>query len=272
MRHTSARDSSTITPVQSLIRGLAVIQTFGAERPRQTLTQVAEATGLARATARRFLHTLVQLGFAATDGHEFWLTPRILSLGTAYLSGLGLPALAQPRLEQLSRQLNESVSMAVLDNTDVVYVNRVAVRRIMTVGITIGSRFPAYATSMGRVLLADLSDKELKEHLDQVDITKIAPNTLTDSKTIMKRIREVKNQGWCIVDQELEAGLRSLAAPVRNAEGRVVAAINTSTQTAVHDLATLHEKFLPALLETAHAISEDLTATGKDYHDVNSCR
>lgn len=249
-------------PVQSLVRGLAVIQTFGADRPRQTLAQVAEQTGLARATARRFLHTLVSLGFADTDGHEFWLSPRILSLGTAYLSGLGLPAVAQPHLEKLSSELNESVSMAILDGADVVYVNRVAVRRIMTVGITIGSRFPAWATSMGRVLLSALSAEELDAYLQEVDLTRLAANTVTDPATIKRKIREAGRQRWCIVDQELEAGLRSLAAPITDADGRIVAAINTSTQAAVHSVKDLHARFLPALRTTAAAISADLVATG----------
>lgn len=160
--------------------------------------------------------------------------------------------------------------MAVLDGTDVVYVNRVAVRRIMTVGITIGSRFPAWATSMGRVLLSDKDPEELDAHLRAVELTPLAARTATEPAVVAERIAKVAEQGWCIVDQELEAGLRSLAAPITDAEGRIVAAINTSTQTAVHSVKELHQRFLPALLDTAAAISADLAATGKDYHDFSS--
>ncbi|MGD7002042.1 IclR family transcriptional regulator domain-containing protein [Corynebacterium halotolerans] len=247
--------------VQSLIRGLSVIRTFNADRPRQTLVQVAEATGLARATARRFLHTLVGIGYADTDGTEFWLTPKILELGYSYMSGLGLPAIAQPRLEELSRSLGESSSMSVLDGSDVVYVNRVPVRRIMTVSITIGTRFPAYSTSMGRVLLAGLPEEELTDYFAQTEIAALTPNTLSTEAELRAELSKVRTQGWAIVDQELEPGLRSLAAPIHSPNGQVVAAINLSTQTAVHDLDDLHRRFLPSITETARQISADLAAT-----------
>lgn len=247
--------------VQSLVRGLSVIRTFNADRPRQTLAQVAETTGLARATARRFLHTLVGIGYAGTDGAEFWLTPRVLELGYSYMSGLGLPAIAQPRLEELSRQVGESSSLSVLDGPDIVYVNRVPVRRIMTVSITIGTRFPAYATSMGRVLLSGLSPEQLDEYLEATELVTLAPTTIHDESHLREEIARVQDQGWAIVDQELEPGLRSLAAPVHSTEGRIVAAVNISTQTAVHDLDELHRTFLPSLIDTARQISADLSAT-----------
>ncbi|GAB2511890.1 Pca regulon regulatory protein [Corynebacterium atrinae] len=247
--------------VQSLVRGLSVIRTFNADRPRQTLAQVAEATGLARATARRFLHTLVTVGYAGTDGNEFWLTPRVLELGYSYMSGLGLPAIAQPRLEELSRHVGESSSLSVLDGSDVVYVNRVPVRRIMTVSITIGTRFPAYATSMGRVILAGMTEEELNAYLAAVDLRALTPATLIDAAELRAELQRVREQGWAIVDQELEPGLRSLAAPVYSPQGRVVAAVNISTQTVVHDLEELHRTFLPALIDTAEHITADLAAT-----------
>ncbi len=247
--------------VQSLVRGLSVIRTFNADRPRQTLAQVAESTGLARATARRFLHTLVTVGYAGTDGTEFWLTPRVLELGYSYLSGLGLPAIAQPRLEELSRHIGESSSLSVLDGTDVVYVNRVPVRRIMTVSITIGTRFPAYATSMGRVILAGLPAEELDAYLADVELTPLTPTTLVDIPSLRTELTRIREQGFAIVDQELEPGLRSLAAPVHTPSGRVVAAVNISTQTVVHDLEELHDRFLPALIDTAALITADLAAT-----------
>ncbi len=246
--------------VQSLARGLSVVRAFGAERPRQTLAQVADATGLARATTRRFLHTLVDLGYAGTDGSEFWLTPRILELGYSYLSSLSLPDIAQPRLEQLSARVGESSSMSVLDGSDIVYVSRVPVRRIMTVSITLGTRFPAYATSMGRVLLADLADDELDAYFAATPVERIAPRTLGTEKELRRELKQVRAQGWALVDQELEPGLRSLAAPIRGADGRTVAAINVSTQTAAHDIGDLLRDFLPAVLDAATAISGDLAA------------
>lgn len=247
--------------VQSLVRGLSVIRTFNAERPRQTLVQVAEATGLARATARRFLHTLVGIGYAATDGNEFWLTPKILELGYSYMSGLGLPAIAQPRLEELSRSLRESSSMSVLDGDQVVYVNRVPIRRIMTVSITIGTRFPAYSTSMGRVLLAGLPEEKLAEYFATAELVALTPTALVTESELRAELTQVRTQGWAIVDQELEPGLRSLAAPIHSPDGKVVAAINISTQTAVHNLDELHQRFLPSLTETARQITADLAAT-----------
>lgn len=246
--------------VQSLARGLAVIRTFGANRPRQTLAQVAEATGFARATARRFLHTLVDLGYAATDGHEFWLTPQILELGHSYLSGLELPAIAQPRLEELSRTVGESSSLSVLDGVDVVYVSRVPVRRIMTVAITIGTRFPAHATSMGRVLLAGAEPAELDAYFAASDMPALTPRTLVDEAAVRAELDRVREQGWCLVDQELEPGLRSMAAPVRDPSGRVVAAVNVSTQTAAHDVDDLHRDILPPLLDAARLITADIAA------------
>lgn len=247
--------------VQSLVRGLSVIRTFNAERPRQTLAQVAEATGLARATARRFLHTLVGIGYAGTDGNEFWLTPRVLELGYSYMSGLGLPAIAQPRLEELSRTLGESSSMSVMDGDEVVYVNRVPVRRIMTVSITIGTRFPAYSTSMGRVMLAGLPEEALSEYFERAELRPLTPQALATEQDLRAELTKVRTQGWCIVDQELEPGLRSLAAPIHSPDGMVIAAVNISTQSAVHNLDDLHQRFLPSLIETARQITADLAAT-----------
>jgi IclR family pca regulon transcriptional regulator len=247
--------------VQSFVRGLDVLRTFSPERQRQTLAEVATASGLARATARRFLHTLVSIGYAGTDGREFWLTPRVLELGFSYLSSQPLTSLAQPRLEELSRTVHESSSMSVLDGPDIVYVCRVPVRRIMHVDITLGTRFPAYATSMGRVLLASLSPAELADYFDRTDLRKITPEGTASEAEIRSRLDKVREQGWCIVDQELEPGLRSVAAPVRKVDGTVVAAINISTQTAVHDTAELHSQFLPAVIRTADQISTDLALT-----------
>jgi len=258
--HSPSDPSSERGTVQSFLRGLEVIRSFSADSPRQSLSDVAASTGLARATARRFLHTLVSVGYAGTDGRDFWLTPRVLDLGFSFLSSQPLTAIAQPRLEELSRTVGESSSLSVLDGTDVVYVSRVSVRRIMTVGITIGTRFPAYATSMGRMILAGLTDEELDAQLNASDIQKLAPSTLTSAPQVRRSITTARAQGWCIVDQELEPGLRSVAAPVKDADGHTIAAINISTQTAVHDLDSIHRTFLPAVVATARDISDDYAA------------
>ena len=225
--------------VQSLARGLEVIRAFDQDHPRMTVSQVAARAGLDRAAARRFLLTLVDLGYLAVDGRDFRLTPAVLSLGYSYVSGLSLPELAEPHLERLSHDLQESTSLSVLDGDAIVYVARVPTRRIMNVGITIGTRFPAEITSMGRVLLAaepeELWPPARREVLDRV-----------------------RRQGWAIVDQELEAGLRSVAAPVHDARGAVVAAINVSTTTASATLERLHDEFLPAVLETARSVDETI--------------
>ena len=240
--------------VQSLARGLDVIQAFDATRPRMTLSEVAEATGLSRAAARRFLLTLVELGFVGTDARQFFLTPRVLRLGTAYLSGLALPDIARPHLEALSRRVGESTSLGVLDGSDVVYVARVATRSIMTVGITVGTRFPAHATSLGRVLLASLPPDELDAWFAHTVPVAVTERTPTDEDEIRAVLTAVSAQGWAASDQELAVGLRSVAVPVRDAAGQVVAAMNVSSTTS-HDPAT---EFLDALLEAAAATTADL--------------
>ncbi|NEM92282.1 IclR family transcriptional regulator domain-containing protein [Galbitalea soli] len=221
--------------VQSLARGLDVVRSFDAEHPQLTLSEVAARTGLNRATARRFLLTLTELGYVASDGRLFRLTPRILEIGYRYLAGLSLPELAEPFLEQLSHRLEESTSLSVLDGDAIVYVARVPTRRIMNVAITIGTRFPAAITSMGRVLLAAGPESAWPD----------------DRREVLETVRA---QGWAIVDQELERGLRSVAAPIHGADGRVVAAINVSTTTATASLERIRTEFLPAVLETAAAI------------------
>ncbi|WP_382306866.1 IclR family transcriptional regulator C-terminal domain-containing protein [Herbiconiux sp. UC225_62] len=246
--------------VQSLARGLDVIKAFTADRPEVTLSDIARVTDLTRATARRFLLTLVELGYVRTDGKLFALTPKVLELGFSYLSGLSLPEVAQPHLEQLSRELGESTSASVLDGGDIVYVARVPTRRIMTVGITIGTRFPAYATSMGRVLLAGLAPADLDAYLATLHPAAFTPSTLTDPAGLRAELDAVRERGWTIVDQELEVGLRSVAAPVRRG-GTVVAAINVSTTTGTSSLDRLQDEFVPPLLATAERIGADLALT-----------
>ena len=241
----------------SLARGLDIIRSFSEERPQQTLSELAAVTGLSRAVVRRFVHTLVALGYARTDGKLFTLTPRVLELGFSYLSSQPLPALVQPHLETLSHALGESTSASVLDGTDIVYIARVPTRRIMRTSITVGTRFPAYATSMGRVLLAGLTDARLDEFLAGLHAEALTPATRTEPEALRAEILRVRAQGWALVDQELEAGLRSVAAPVTR-EGAVVAAINVSTTSTVATLEAIRTRFVPALLEAARAASEDV--------------
>src|SRR5215470_16083576 len=181
--------------VQSLDRGLAVIRAFGPDRERLSLSEVARATGLTRAAARRFLLTLVKLGYVRSDGREFSLRPRVLELGYAYLSGLALPEVAEPHLEELSAKLHESSSISVLDGHHIVYVARVATKRIMTVAISVGTRFPAYAASMGRVLLAGLSESDLDRYLAEATFEAFTPQTVTDPARLKAIVWEVSEQG-----------------------------------------------------------------------------
>lgn len=251
--------------VQSLARGLAVIRAFGAEHPVMTLSEVAARTDLTRATARRFLHTLVELGYVRTDGKTFALTAKVLQLGYAYLSGLSLPQLAQPHLEELSLRLGESTSAAVLDGTDIAYIARVTTRRIMTIGITVGTRFPAYATSMGRVLLAYLPPAALQDYLAAADIKALTPRAIGTVPDLLAELQKVRAQGWCVLDQELELGLMSVAAPVHDGP-KVVAAVNVSLQAQSVASQPDPDAYLASVAQetvaTAKLISADLTARG----------
>jgi IclR family pca regulon transcriptional regulator len=247
--------------VQSLERGLAVIKAFGPDRSRLTLTEVAQATGLARAVARRFLLTLADLGYVRTDGREFSLRPRVLELGYAYLSGLSLTEIAQPHVEELVARVHESSSISVLDGNEIVYVVRVPTSRIMTVTIAIGTRFPAYCTSMGRVLLAAKSDEELGRYLADVDLVAHTRNTVTDPRRLREVLAEVRRTGYALVKQELEDGLASIAVPVRDGSGAVVAAMNVSTNALRVDPETLVRDVLPLLKEAAKQIEEGIRAT-----------
>ncbi|AMM18925.1 IclR family transcriptional regulator [Frondihabitans sp. PAMC 28766] len=244
---------SNVSPVQSFARGLSVITAFDGEHPEMTLSEIAARTGLARATARRFLHTLIEVGYVTTDGRGFRLTARVLELGFSYLSGLSLPEIAQPLLETLSHEVGESSSASVLDGDDIVYVVRVPTRRIMSVGISIGTRFPAHATSMGRVLLAGLSDAALDEHLERLPTTAYTSKTLTSAALIREAVMIARDQGWALVDGELESGLRSIAVPLRGRDGRVSAAVNVSCGVGT-PVESMTRDILPRLLDTAMAI------------------
>jgi IclR family transcriptional regulator, pca regulon regulatory protein len=248
---------SSQTFVQSLERGLAVIRAFDGEHTEMRLTEVAERTGLTRAVARRFLLTLVDLGYVRNDEGRFSLRPRVLDLGYSYLAGLSVQEIAQPHMERLVREVNESSSISVLDDLEVVYVVRVPTRRIMTITLAVGTRLPAYATSMGRVLLAALPDAELDERLARVEPRKLTPHTISSKKGLRTEIERVREQGFAMVDQELEEGLRSVAVPLTEADGRT-ASINVSVHASRTKMSELEERFLPRLEATARAIEADL--------------
>ena len=240
--------------VQSLERGLAVIRAFDETRPELTLSDVARATGLTRAAARRFLLTLIDLGYVRSDGRLFALRPRILELGYAYLSSLSLPQVAQPHMEELVARVHESCSVSVLDGTDVVYVARVPTHRIMTVAISVGTRFPAFATSMGRVLLAAQPNDRIEAYLGSGVIQQYTDYTVTDAAKLRGVLAKVRTQGYCLVDQELEKGLRSIAVPIHGADGRAIAALNVGVQAARISIAEMESRILPALREAAQEL------------------
>lgn len=246
--------------IQSLARGLAVIRAFSSDRPQLTLSEVAHETGLSRAAARRFLLTLQVLGYVGSSGRLFHLRPPVLDLGYAYLSSFSVADIAQSHLQTLSAEVNESCSSSVLDDGDIVHIARATTNRIMTIQISVGRRLPAYATAMGRVLLAALPPDELDHYFATYARPHRNAKTETHEPQLRRILDEVREQGWTIIDQELEDGVRSVAAPVHDSTGLVVAAINASahaSRVSVHQLKT---KFLPKLLATARAIDKDLNA------------
>ncbi|WP_169079228.1 IclR family transcriptional regulator domain-containing protein [Microcella alkalica] len=243
--------------VQSFARGLAVIRAFDADHAELTLSEVAARAEVPRAAARRFLATLVTLGYVRASERRFALTPRVLELGYSYLSSLSLPAVAQPHLERLSHAVDESSSLAVLDGLDVVYVARVPTRRIMSVSIQLGTRFPAWATSLGRVLLAALPVDEADAVLAASRPHPFTPTTLVDRTVLLAELERVRRGGFALVDGELEEGLRSIAAPVRDASGSVVAAVNVSTARRGDPESEL-ARVLPALQRATASIEADL--------------
>ncbi|MGP4115051.1 IclR family transcriptional regulator domain-containing protein [Streptomyces sp. 4N509B] len=249
--------------VGSLARGLSVLTAFGAGRGALTLAAVAQATGQARATARRALITLEHLGYVAATSGVFRPTSRVLALGYAPLSRLRLPQIARPHLAALAERIQDSTSLAVLDGKDVRYTARVASRRIMSVEITVGTRFPAYATSMGRVLLADLPPADRAAWLDRVELRPLTPATVTDRGELAGLVDRAAAEGYALVDEELEEGLRSIAVPVRDRAGRAVAAVNVATHTGRRTARECVAEVLPALRATADGISADLRVASR---------
>ncbi|MFC7310422.1 IclR family transcriptional regulator C-terminal domain-containing protein [Streptomyces monticola] len=249
--------------VESLARGLTVLTAFGEGRADLTLSAVAEATGLARATARRALITFGHLGLVTAHDRSFSLTPGVLGLGHAPLSRTTLPEIAAPHLAALVRRVHDSASLAVLDGDAIRYTARVATSRIMSVHITIGTRLPAYAASMGRVLLADLPPDERAALLARSDIRPLTPRTVTGRERLAALLDEVAAAGHALIDEELEEGLRSLAVPVRDADGRAVAALNVAMHSSRRTPARCRAEVLPELRRTAAAIEEELRIAGR---------
>jgi len=242
------RDAST---VGSFAKGLAVIECFDAGSPRLSIADVSARTGLERASARRFLLTLAKHGYAEFDGKYFTLTPRVLKLGYAYLAATPMPSIIQRVIEPLSAEIGESLSASTLEGDEIVYIARASHRHVMSISLTVGSRLPAYCTSMGRVLLAALPPEEAQKRLKLSQRRKLTPQTMTGIDEILRDLVEVRAQGYAVSDQELEAGLVSIAVPVANAAGKIVTSINCGSHTSRFSGADLIAKVLPKLLRAA---------------------
>jgi len=239
----------------SLARGLAVIQAFSQRKRQLTVSQISNKTGFSRAAVRRCLYTLSKLGFAGSDdSRHFYLRARVLGLGHSYISSMPLAAAAQPVLEHVSHVLHESCSIATLDGMEIIYIARANVTRIMSIDLGVGSRLPAFCTSMGRVLLADLAPDKLEEYLARVQFKRFTDRTVVNAEKLRQVLKVVQRNGYSIVDQELELGLRSMAVPLRNPEGRVVAALNVGAHAQRISIQDLQTRFFPQLQAAAQEL------------------
>lgn len=243
--------------IEALARGLDVIRGFGSAHRQMTLTEVADAAGLARPTARRVLITLAELGYVRAEGGSFSLTPRVLELGMAYVASSNLWDLTRHHLRDLVAETNESCSIAQLDGSDVVYVSRVAVPKLVTLSVTVGTRFPAAVTSLGKVLLASLPSDVLDDVLATPSRSGVLPAAEPSRADLERELREVRARGWAVTDQQLASAVRSIAAPIRNGDGVVVAAMNVNAHAMETSVETLVNDHLPKLLRTASALSAD---------------
>jgi IclR family pca regulon transcriptional regulator len=246
--------------VQSLERGLQVLRVFDVDHPEMTLSDVAKLTGLDRAATRRFLNTFVELGYMRLDGRLFSLKPKLLELGYAYLSALRLPQISEPHLKLLSEQVHESSYVSIADDEENVCVAHVPVRRIWTATITVGTRLPLLATGSGRVLLAGLGDDKVRDFLKRHPVPQITPHTQREPEKLVAEIAKIRTQGFAFVDQELEEGLRVVAAPVRNPGGQVIAAVSVSTLAGSYTAEGIMRDMLPPVLRCAAMIEVDLTS------------
>ena len=240
--------------VNSLSRGLDVMRAFDRTRPSMTLSEVADRAGLNRAAARRFLLTFVRDGYAASDGKYFRLLPKVLDLGASILASLDIAETVQPGMNELAEQLQESCFTAILDGDSVIYVARAVSRRVVSVGITVGSRAPANAVSTGRVLLSGLDEVALRRYLQRLKLRKLTPYTLTSKARLKASIEQARRQGWSIVNQELEVGLQSISVPIRDTEGAVVAALNVCCPAPRVTRRDMETRILTAMLESARRI------------------
>jgi len=246
--------------VNSFARGLEVIRVFSRHRPKMTLSEVAQATDMTRATVRRFLLTLVREGYCENDGKYFSLLPKVLELGYSVLSSMDLWDVAQPIMNELAELLQESCFAAILDGDAVIYVARASSNRFVNVGITIGSRVPAHCVSTGRVLLAALPDAQLHGVLSGANFPKFTPNTVTSKVKLRGLIEEARLQGWSVVDQELEVGLRSLSVPIRDRCGAVVAALNVCCPSMRITPEDMRTRVLLAVMEASNRITRAMQA------------
>jgi len=239
----------------SLARGLAVVKAFSDQRRAMTIAQLSHKTGIPRAAVRRCLYTLKQLGYADAEANNFYLKPKILSLGYSYLSSTPLTIAAQPSLNELSRTLNESCSLAVLENDEVLFISRSQTSRVLSVALSAGSRLPAYCTALGRVLLAGLPEAELDAYFARVKLIAYTDRTVVSESQLREILADVRRRGYAIVEEELEIGLRSIAVPVRGASGSTMAALNVGAQAIRITRNLVEQNFLPALLNTASELS-----------------
>ncbi len=244
--------------VLSLARGLKVIEAFETHTGGLTVAEVARQTQLSRAAARRSLITLELLGYAESDGRLYRLTTRVLKLGFSYLSSNSLASLTQPILERLTEAVHESSSVSVIDGNEIVYIARSVTKRVMSVGLSVGSRLPAYCTSMGRVLLAAMPESDFELYLSNVELKALTPKTVIDKQVLQGIIRRVGSDGFALTDEELELGLRSVAVPIRTRSGRIVAAMNIGVHAARVSTAEMIHSLLPILREHAQSATEFL--------------
>lgn len=243
----------------SLARGVAVMQAFQERKRRLTIAQISYRTGISRASVRRCLHTLMCLGYVTSEGRKYALCPKVLTLGHAYISSTPLPVAAQPLLDGLSEQLHAACSIGTLESDEVLYIARSAVpKRLISVDLSVGSRLPAYCTSMGRILLAALDDIALAEYLQRAELTARTRRTLCSPETLLPCINEVREKGWCIVNQEFEPGLRALAVPVTDRGGQVLSALNVCTPISRVSQSELENRFLPLLIECSKKLRDVL--------------
>ncbi len=250
-------DSSKKDFVEALARGLEVIRSFDRIHAKQTITQISERTLLARPTVLRLLLTLEELGYVRNQDNMYSLTPKVVDLGMAYVSALGLYGAAKPHMENLSKKVDQTISLAELDGSDIVYTGRVEVPKIVSVGVTVGARLPSASTALGRVLLAAVPDSELPTVLSTPSLSMYIPRTRFTAEHIRPRLQTVREQGWAESDEDLQYGVQAIAAPIRGENGRVFAAIGLGTHTSEVEKGIVRERYLPLLLETARSIESD---------------